>query len=198
MKLLALLLLFIPVAGITLHGTVLDSSLEPIEAIVEINNPRQVAAAADGGYSFEVAPNNNYSLTARTTSEPTLQETIQLAVGDGDIRFDIILLSPAGLEEGDADVSETAQTLSQNASLPESIPLAWIATIIIAIAAILIIALAFSRQKQKPLEQQTREEQRQVEVTAPTEKPLKMDNFKEKILTILRQKDGAAEQKELR
>ncbi len=202
----ATLLLLLPASAVTLHGTVLDSGLESVEAIVEITSPRQVAAAANGSYSFEVSANKNYSLTARTTSEPALQETIQLEVGDGDVRFDIVLLSPAGLEQGVVEVVNETADLSQNASLPESIPLVWMLAIAAAIAAMLVIAFLFSRQKTPPSEEWKEQKQIQMQTEMPeaqgekpkTEAQLEMNEFKQKILSLLSEKGGAAEQKELR
>ncbi len=212
MKALLLVLLLAPLLNaVVLQGTVFDSSLTPVAAIVEISNPRQVAAAPNGTYSFTVQPNTNYSITARTTGEPVYQETLNLEVGSEDVRFDVILLTPSDVDDDLVDIVKATGSLDSD--LPgDTVPSYWIA--IAAIAAFIVAAILVSRpQIVKKIVQRSEKNKKEENTSAPAmekqrdektentvekREELKIDSFKEQILKLISEKGGAVEQKELR
>jgi len=83
------IILSIPIYAATIHGTVYDLSLEPIDAFVEINSvPKQFVVAVNGEYSFDANP-GKYILRANT-SEGTAVELIEI-VEEGDYVIDMII-----------------------------------------------------------------------------------------------------------
>ncbi len=84
-----ILIVSFPVYAATIHGTVYDPSLEPIDALVEINTvPKQFVVAVDGEYSFNVNI-GSYVLRANT-SEGRAVELIEI-VEDGNYTIDMII-----------------------------------------------------------------------------------------------------------
>lgn len=78
-----------PIYAATIHGTIYDPSLEPIDALVEINTvPKQFFVAIGGDYQFNVNP-GSYILKANT-SEGRAIELIEI-VEDGNYTIDIII-----------------------------------------------------------------------------------------------------------
>lgn len=205
-------------SGVQVYGTVFDASLEPVSAIVEINPLHQAIAARNGGYQFNVEPNRNYTLTAKSINGTALEERTIIQVGEQDAHFDIVLLTPAGFENETTELTETAGDLGEGGeeiALNDSVPSYWvlIAVIIAFIAAALLLSRHPKVKKiiyknknkaEKPTDNQiTTPELKlpKLEGTALTEsqsKTSQLDHFKVEILKIIRDKGGAIEQKELR
>lgn len=139
MKKILLLIAFIailsfPVYAATIHGTVYDPSLEPIDAFVEINSvPKQFVVATDGEYSFNVNI-GSYVLRANT-SEGRAVELIEV-VEEGDYVIDMIvgldIEDPIGFID-EAEVTDVTSGLNGKDS--------WITPISIGIMIILLLAI---------------------------------------------------------
>ncbi len=199
-----LLLLLAPVNAVIIHGNVLDANLQPVEAIAEIEPPRQVAAVQKGeSYEFNVAPNSRYTLTAITTGEISYRETVDVEVGEENLRFDVILLTPNGFEE-DEDLTETINSLTEtDAQVPEAIPLSMVIALMLVIGVLILFAFYTANKKNNQQQKTTEKATKNAENTSeqkPVEKEekMEMDKFKREIEKIIREKGGAIEQKELR
>ncbi|MFC1648194.1 hypothetical protein ACFL1B_01925 [Nanoarchaeota archaeon] len=97
-----LLIIALPiVSAATITGTVYDFSLEPVEAIIEIDTTPIQKVVAKGPYSIEVPP-GTYTLTAKQyLGESVLastQESIEI-LQDGEFIIDLILFPDAGVED---------------------------------------------------------------------------------------------------
>ncbi len=89
--LLAVVFLAAGVNAATLKGTVFDSSLEPIKAIVTINTtPEQTFVAQNGSFYFELQ-RGTFQITA-VAKNYSVSETVSI-VSEGVFNIDLVLLS---------------------------------------------------------------------------------------------------------
>ena len=213
MRQLTVLLLFLLLAlfstmvnGVVISGTVVDSTFQPMKAIVELSSPTQVVATSNGAFSFVVEPNKNYTLTA-TSINSTFRETNEVRVGNQDVHFDIVLITPAGFESEVTDLNETLGELAQletplNALDDSNTPITWIIALLAIIIGIGVVYL----YRTKPIGQKEIREAQPVaptiqlpQITLPTSPTtVELDSFKVELLKLLKEKGGAVEQKELR
>ncbi len=194
-----------------LHGTIFNADLQPVNAIVELDNPKQVFVATNGTYSFNVKPNTNYTLKASTQ---TLEETEEINIGDQDVQFDVVLLSSIGLDNGVQDINETIDAISGDYSsetLQDEItsPNLTIIGIGIAIVAIILAIGTYLLYKKRNRKTNAKTKPPQpkaiiVETKIPQVSQAKLannpplDSFKQELLKLIKENDGAVEQKELR
>ncbi len=147
MKRILLLIAFIailsfPVYAATIHGTVYDPSLEPIDALVEINTvPKQFFVAVGGDYQFNVNP-GSYILKANT-SEGRAVELIEI-VEDGNYTIDMIIgldiEDPIGFID-EPDVTDVTSGLNGSTDNNKD-AYSWVTPSIIGIAIIVLLAIA--------------------------------------------------------
>ncbi len=202
-----LLALFSTMAnGVVISGTVVDSTFQPMKAVVELSSPTQVVAASNGTFSFVVEPNKNYTLTA-TSINSTFRETNEMNVGNQDVHFDIVLITPAGFESDVTDLNETLGELAQpetplNALEDTTIPITWIIALLTIVIGIGVVYL----YRNKPISPKKVKDTQPVtpaiqlpQITLPAAPTtVELDSFKVELLKLLKEKGGAVEQKELR
>ncbi|MBI3588524.1 hypothetical protein HY095_04980 [Candidatus Micrarchaeota archaeon] len=105
-------------AAATLYGTVFDSELRPLPALVSINSqPAQTVGATNGSYALEV-PQGRFTISVFGVENPNgLRENRTLTVPDpnGKYELDFILLSNATDGNG---LSQALSELSEISPLP--------------------------------------------------------------------------------
>ncbi len=175
-----LLLLKVSIAA-TIHGTVYDTSLLPInKAIVEINTqPKQTIVTQNGQYSFNV-PIGEYTITAEANiNNEFLSENQSINVKDnGDYVLDLILLPEIEDFEDNLDfeIEPVVGEIQKQSKL-------WI---IIPIVIILIILFLIKKRK-KPPEKEIKEVVKKEAIEEKTEEILQEDEELNKIYNIIKE-----------
>jgi len=211
----AVLLLAQGAFAATLKGTVFDSHLQPVQAIVQINTtPTQTFVAQNGSFFFEV-PKGFFKLTAAAGNK-SVSETASV-VSEGIFNVDMIVLgfeSPpltfpnvseeSGLENGGNNA--TAPPAQQTAAAPFDWGLVYAALFAIVAGALFF----FHRELRKTLGEFTKlrkdvsRQNNHLHKTAsrvPAAKPAAysgLTDLQQKIMEELRKSDGRINQKELR
>ena len=126
----------------TLQGMVYDWSLEPVDAVVEINTmPRQVAVAKHG-YSF-TAPAGEYTIKARK-GDDVISENITI-LDDGSYVLDLILLPDLSIEES---LMQSSDEIIQDFPIPEDEPFnPYLTLIIVGVLALVLVVVKILRKK---------------------------------------------------
>jgi uncharacterized membrane protein len=148
-------LLAVPGYAATIHGTVYDLSLEPMDSFVEINSvPKQFYVAVNGTYEFNINP-GNYLLKVNSTDGSTI-ESIDI-VDDGDYIIDVVIgldIDEPIVFDDDTTVTDISTGIndsshnnSSNLSPNSSILSLTLGIIIIAILAVIVIILLISRSR---------------------------------------------------
>ncbi|MFH1056843.1 MAG: hypothetical protein V1717_03555 [Candidatus Micrarchaeota archaeon] len=177
----------------TIKGTVFDSDLEPVKAIVSLNTtPLQTMVAQNGSFSFQV-PQGSFSLTAKAGNYSTA-ETLSIEK-DGIFNIDLILF---GFEDPTLEipsVSEGTGFEGQETAVGEEPPsqLPWTAGIMVLAVA---VALALVLYKWKGLKKEANEpKEERVEKKSDGGG---LNEFQKQILSEIRKSEGRINQKELR
>ncbi len=199
-------------------GTVYDTNLEPIKAVVSINTtPKQTQVAENGSFEFQV-PVGTFNLTA-TAGNQSFSQPITV-VSDGVFRSDLILFGfdeptlelPNVTDEAGLNQSEIGNGGSPGSgttarqSPPNAQPWGLYAGIIVALAILAFIAYNYRKisAEAKALSTQTaaaktapRSTPRPRALPArPSEKNL--NDFQKQIIAELRNSEGRMNQKDLR
>jgi len=189
-----------------LKGTIFDSNLEPVKAIVSLNTtPVQTIVAQNGSFSFEV-PRGTYTLLAKA-GNGNATETVSI-VSDGTFNLDIVLfgfeepkleapsaIPSAGFENQDTGIpQETAQKPAANDGWPGAI----------AVIAIVALAAYFLYTRRKDGHDKSRDKtpaetaKPVIIIKAPEKQEAGLTQVQETIIAELRKSEGRATQKELR
>ncbi len=169
--------------GATLHGTIYDSSLNPLEnAIVELDSvPKQTYVSKQGSYSFK-APSGDYTIKATYQSQAitfVAQENI-IVKDEGDYVIDMILFP---------DISEESELLDEDIDISDidfeekPVTLGFYAFIIGVLFFIIILIIYFKKIKQK------------------TKKSTEADRLSDEtagIIDFIKKNEGRVTQKEIR
>jgi len=167
-----------------IYGNVYGPDLNLEKALVEINStPRQSLVAAEGYYSFELAP-GQYRLEAISSSQGILlytAEDINIST-EGNYVYDLILFETPDIEETELDESEIA-LIEDLLEERQGANLLVIGGIIAGILVTIAVAYLFYRKRKKKKEKKgrkrkaKRKEKTKKEIFSPDETLNRVINF---------------------
>ncbi len=200
------LLVFALANAATVKGTVFDSNLDPIKAIVSLNTtPLQTMVAQNGSFSFQIQK-GTYVLTA-TAGNHSVSETVRV-VEEGVFNLDLILFGfedPAleipQIEEGTGfEGQNTGEGLESSPTPQPQFPRVFAGIIVAAIAVLAFLVLKWKKLGKKAEGEKTGREKKEARKETPhKEKPLKgLNEFQERIIEEMRKSEGRITQRELR
>lgn len=182
------------------HGNIYGPGLELLKnSVIEVNStPKQSLIAADGAYSFELAP-GSYAIEALYSDQKLLfyaKEEINIEA-EGNYVYDLILFEIPEIEELEFDESELAliEELLKEKEKPIMAVIATIAAIIIVIG----IAVAYLLYRYKKLGQKKKPKRKKRKVKKVKEEALAIspDATLNEVLALIK-KEKRITQKEIR
>lgn len=165
------------VSAAEISGEIYDLSLEPVKnVIVNVNTiPEQRIISKEGSYSFNV-PIGDYKITARKevgTTAYSAEENITIK-DDGKYKIDLFLYPEIDTKD---DTPEVNNELFED---KKSNSLVFVVIVLVAVVVIVLVVIFLIKRKK---------------ITTATDKE---ENDLDRIVSIIKQQDGRATQKEIR
>lgn len=199
---LALICFTTVVSAAIVHGTVFDSSLEPLnKAIVEVDStPEQRVVSLNGEYSFELLPGEYLIIASYSFENESYSSSEEIVVeSEGNYSLDLIVYS-FSLPELDSSFEEELLAddfLSED--YPSIVPTTnnyWFVVLFLALVVAILLLFYFLRNPRKKVKQKT------VKKTAKRgtvpKKGFQLSVSQRKIINALKKNEGFLTQKQLR